>query len=122
MTYWAIRHKPSGGFLPAGRKRGFTHDQPSTELPPRLFTKRRAAKAALRCWLMGDWKEETSGGSSYYGDDYDIYPVPPSKPPADRKPEEMEVVMLLLVAIEDIGDPTTYSQQTTSAPFVHNLL
>jgi hypothetical protein len=56
MKYFAIYHIPSEGYLPQrskGRKSGYTHDEPSTIAPPRLFTNTPGAKQALRWWLRG---------------------------------------------------------------------
>jgi hypothetical protein len=87
-------HIPTGNFLPSGRGRGFTHDEPTpvTSKPPRLFTSRRGAHLALRAWLAGKWKEEytydfyNEVDSSYH----DIEPSP------DRKASEMEIFEISL--------------------------
>lgn len=75
--FWAIKHKPSGFFLPTrsqGRNRGYTHDEPTADKPPRLFTSERNAKLALGEWLkgplhvsqyqdwQGDWDESWERG------------------------------------------------------------
>lgn len=54
MQFFAIRHKPSGGFLPATSSYGFTRTEPSTRDPPRLFREKRNATQALDWWLKGE--------------------------------------------------------------------
>jgi len=88
MIYYGIRRKTDGAFMPQGRGRGFTHDTPTLEKPPRLFTTRGAASLALSCWLLGDWREVAGEW------DGDVYPEPPKERPADRKANEMEVVIV----------------------------
>lgn len=58
--FLAIRHKPSGGFLPAVKGYGFTRTEPSLSEAPRLFTKTGAAKQALTRWLEGELFEGTA--------------------------------------------------------------
>ena len=56
LTLYAIRHDPSGCFLPARKNgRGYSHDEPKshTEAMPRLFFKEIEAKRALTAWLQG---------------------------------------------------------------------
>ena len=89
MIYYAIVRKVDGAFMPQGRGRGFTHDMPTLEKPPRLFTTRGAANRALDCWLLGDWIEVSSDSL-----DYGVYPEPPPVRPADRKREDMGVVLV----------------------------
>lgn len=55
--FLAIRHKPSGGFLPSVKGYGFTRTEPSLEEPPRLFTKMGPCKQALSKWLEGELYE-----------------------------------------------------------------
>lgn len=55
--FLAIKHKPSGGLLPAVRGYGFTRAKPSLEEAPRLFTKIGPAKQALSYWLEGEMYE-----------------------------------------------------------------
>lgn len=55
--FLAIRHKPSGGFLPQMASYGFTRCEPTVLEPPRLFTKIGGAKQALSRWLEGEWFE-----------------------------------------------------------------
>lgn len=52
---YAIRQISTGKYLPQSgrRKRGYTYDEPSDVLAPRLFTSTGAAKNALRWWLEG---------------------------------------------------------------------
>lgn len=53
--FYIIRHKPSGGCLPEvnGTRGGYTHTEPTTFLPPRLFLEEGHAKRALTWWLKG---------------------------------------------------------------------
>jgi hypothetical protein len=99
IIVFAIRHKPTGLFLPAtnakGRvaQRGFTHREPSAGLP-RLFLGERAAKAAMRCWIQGAW-ENDYGVGDYYTSPGELQGCSP-RPRPDRKAEEMEIVRLSL--------------------------
>jgi hypothetical protein len=104
MRFYAIRRKSDGLFLPGGRARGFTHDMPAADRPPRLFTSKGGAKQALRCWLQGEWREVSSPRYSAIGcmdgfvdGDYDCTPEPPNTPPADRVAADMEVVPVNVV-------------------------
>lgn len=94
MKFFAIRHKPSGGFLPQSdrsRRGGFTHTVPTTYLPPRLFASMGAAKAALTWWLKGETSVHISRSyEGEYDEDWSTSPRP------DRRTEEMEVVPVTL--------------------------
>lgn len=92
-TLFAIRHIPTGNFLPSGRSRGFTHDEPMSPSvkPPRLFTSRRGAHLALRAWLAGEWTETFSSSYDEWGggvepDGHEIEARP------HRRASEMEIV------------------------------
>lgn len=52
--FLAIRHIPTGGFLPAVKGYGFTRTSPTLEDPPRLFSKRGPCNQALTRWLEGE--------------------------------------------------------------------
>lgn len=99
MTYYAIRHMPTGNYLPHfGRRRGHTHAEPVPlgVAAPRLFTKRQYAQYALRCWLQGAWREHHNYDS--YTGEYDCWgPEPPAAPPKDRKPEDMEITVMSIM-------------------------
>jgi len=89
MKFYAIRHKPTGKFLPAARRQRNTMQEPSHHKPPRLFNKRGHATLALNWWLAG--KTITTYDTD--GAPIDTYTTPvPS-----RKKEEMEVVEVCLV-------------------------
>ena len=105
MIYYAIRHKPTGKYLPGwgsrrGR-RGFTHDTPHDPkvVPPRLFSEQRYAKIALKHWLKGKTSVWQSGDPfEGYDEDWKTFPVP------SRKADEMEIVELRLI------DSATYAK------------
>jgi len=90
-TFYAIRHKPSGGYIPVARGRGATWVEPSTTKPPRLFETLHDAQVALTWWLKGGaynrferrW-DPTSGA-----DDVIILQV---KVKAHRIPADMQLV------------------------------
>ena len=92
---FAIRHKPSGGFLPVVRY-GYTHSEPSETAIPRLFTTRGGAQRALTWWLKGiTVVRMLAAGFSWDGpndpeEDWDTKAMP------ERKAEDMEVVPVLL--------------------------
>lgn len=106
ITYWLIRHKPTGGYLPdpLGRMgRGgswvepviFDPDDLTTE--PRVCTTKRSAQGVLTQWLRGrvhhssGWHEDHySGGREYY-EENEIEYVP------SRIKEDMEIISVELI-------------------------
>jgi len=101
MVFWAIRHKPTGGYLPepTGRMgRGGSHVEPVLHVDrmtePRLFHTERAAKTALGTWLKG--KVHHSAGYSCSGPDFleEYYEELSTEHVPSRVREEMEIVPL----------------------------
>jgi hypothetical protein len=104
FVLYAIRHKPTGAYLPMRweSRRGYSHDEPTPGAVPRLFKNEKAAKAALKAWLQGTWERSIS--QSYDGD-YDE--VLSTTPQPSRHEDEMEIVELGLAddaAWKDAGD------------------
>lgn len=97
---YAIRHKPTGFYLPVGK--GTTWREPADpELqPPRLFLTHKSAYHCLVNWLKGKWRATWDCGDSGdpYVDDIDITPVP------SRKAEDMEIIAFNLVPINGHPD------------------
>lgn len=96
IKLFAIRHKPSGGFLPEVRK-GYTYSEPSTRDCdiPRLFTTVGGASRALTWWLKGMTSvtyTKEYGFDGFYDTDESWHTV---EKPA-RKLEDMEVIPVLL--------------------------
>ncbi len=92
MMFYAIKHIPTGGYLPSRERRGHTHEEPKTGCVPRLFPKRSSAHLALVAWLKGDWKESHST-DSYTGEwDMDVT----IRPRPHRKAQEMIIVPIKL--------------------------
>lgn len=91
IHYLAIRHNPSGGFLPQMTSYGFTRCAPSLVDPPRLFTKIGAAKQALDRWLQGEWFE------GFYDDERGLQDIR-IQPVAGRRREDMEIVEIEITA------------------------
>ena len=61
MIYYAIKHLPTGNYLPQLRKkRGHSHTEPLPldKAVPRLHRTVRTARVALWYWLRGAWVEE----------------------------------------------------------------
>jgi hypothetical protein len=87
MPFYAIRHKPTGHFLPQPPHmgRGFTHTEPTNKHPPRLHSSLNSAKQALGWWLDGKATEHRVYAAT---DDSDFRVT---KVPA-RKPEDMEII------------------------------
>lgn len=83
--YFAIRHKPSGGFLPQMASYGFTRAAPSVSDPPRLFTTKKGCEQSLRRWLEGEWYEGA------FDDELNQQQVR-IVPVAGRKASDMEIV------------------------------
>jgi hypothetical protein len=99
ISFWAVRHKPTGWYLPEvyGRQgRGGSHVEPTNLVRPRLFISQRAAKAYLGQWLLGKHNASRGydSGSPYsepeYWEEVSVEPV------ATRKREEMEIIELKL--------------------------
>lgn len=92
---YAIRHKPTGYYLPnrwtwrPRAPRGFTYDEPAPidERPPRLFASARDANNALTCWVKGKWWMDHEDG---YGG---IQAVP------GRSRADMEVIPVAVVPL-----------------------
>lgn len=87
--FLAIRHRPTGAFLPSVKGYGFTRTAPTHEEAPRLFTKIGPAKQALNYWLDGELFE---GNVS---DDNTLALRLVRKP--ERKAEDMEIVEIEMV-------------------------
>lgn len=93
MKLYAIKHLPSGGFLPAKIKcRGNSFTEPTKDEPPRLYTDMRSARCALSAWLRGEWIPHTS---QHYEDPYSETYYAPQKVES-RKKEEMAVVEVFI--------------------------
>lgn len=84
VHFLAIKHRPSGGFLPAVRGYGFTRTVPSLTEPPRLFTKHGPCRQALAYWLEGELYEGTP-------DDENRIDLRLLRKP-ERREEDMEIV------------------------------
>ena len=96
MSWWAIRHKPSGtlfSLFPATQRRGSTFLEPPFTGVPRLFKSRAAANSCLRWWLGGKavpiyddepadsiWKDDIKVGATI------------GKGDPTRRSEDMELV------------------------------
>jgi hypothetical protein len=93
MFMFAIRHRPSGLYIPRINSRGSTHHEPTAQLKTaRLFHRERDAKGFLTTWLRGKQRqvEGPSSYESFTNDDVwvEVEPVP------SRKRDEMEIVRL----------------------------
>jgi len=101
MIFYAIKHSPTGKYLPnsLGKKgRGGTHVEPMC-FPhcPRLFSRRQDASTSLTWWLRGKVTVHITSGGSYdcgeYDEDWRV------KEMANRKKEEFEIVKIYLKEI-----------------------
>lgn len=104
VTYYGIRYKPTGAFMPQGNRknRGYTGDSPSQldVSPPRLFSKQGAARCALTWYLKGvtEVVQEAYSSLEVMSPEYDeVWNT--FKPSDDdvRKPEDYEVVPVRIV-------------------------
>lgn len=108
ITFWAIRHIPTGHYLPQplGRmRRGGSHvepvkhmvGEPSTE--PRLFTTKRSASSALGQWMRGKAFASRGMSSGHPGNDWesDYYEDIEVIPQPHRVREDMEIIPINLV-------------------------
>lgn len=92
LTLYAIKEISTGKFMPAGRGRGFTHDEPKpagARVAPRLFVTKRAAACALTWWLKGTC-------NAWYSDGYPVGPDDSIPQPHTRKAKDMKVVPVTL--------------------------
>lgn len=110
ISIYAIRHKPTGKYLPqpVGRnRRGGSHVEPEDpdEQPPRFFTSLTTAKIVLSHWLKG--KVIAERGNYYNPSDgsYDYYEDFHTTPCPDRKREDMEIVKFNLIEEVPNGNP-----------------
>ncbi len=106
-TKWAVRHIPTGHFLPVatGRQgRGGSHVEPCDpkDAPPRLCDSEKSAIAVLSQWLRGKatiryiWEYDEFRGKDYKVEDgVEIEPVP------TRIKDDMEIVQVELVVIDE---------------------
>ena len=97
---YAVRHIPTGKFLPTG-KQSFTTMEPmeATEVPPRLHISYKRASMAMHAWVRGIhtanwdyWSSDDiySSAGGHYVDSISIKPV------AGRNLAHMEVVEIHL--------------------------
>lgn len=97
MSYFVIKHLPTGYYLPNARGRdgrGFTHVEPSPS-NVRLFGREQDAKVALKWWLQGKLTVtpcSTSWETPDIHDDEDWS----FEPIESRKAEDMRVVEVVL--------------------------
>ncbi len=103
--YYAIRHKPTGHFLPGSKRRaGFTNDKLTdpSKTAPRLFNKRHYAQSALDWWLDGPAWSKTILDQEGCVEDYEIL----QKLDPTRIKEEMEIVKIGLHTVKSFDDGT----------------
>lgn len=94
LFYWAIMRRADAAFLPGGKARGFTFDEPVVGALPRLFRRKKDAKSALAQWLAGEY--HVSYSRSYGLDGPDDHEERYRVPKPDRRAEDMEVVRIRL--------------------------
>lgn len=109
MIKWAIRHKPTGHFMPqsSSKRHGYTHDEPTdcgndSHWCMRLFGREQDAKTALTWWLKGETTMHYTGGmhTNAWGEaDDDFGEDWHTKIVVARKAEDMEVVRMNLEII-----------------------
>lgn len=99
---YAIRHIPTGHYLPMSFTRGHrhSHDEPTPNCIPRLFPNKHSAQSALTQWLRGKWELNTYRESE--GWEYPSYAVQELEvePAPSRKAEEMEIVTMSICEAE----------------------
>lgn len=90
MKAYAVRHKPSGLYIPrleTGKRRGGSHLEPSNEREPRLFFNKLSARAFLSNWLQGKFEQHSYiTNSGDYDCDLKVTPQP------HRRKQDMEIV------------------------------
>jgi hypothetical protein len=103
MIVYAIRHKPTGKFMPmhmpgsSSGSRGWSHWVPEHQQGnpmPRMWDSHQRAARALTAWLEGVFTYvENHYGE--YGCEIEMN-LEPTKPLIERKREDMEVVQMFL--------------------------
>ena len=95
-TVYAIRHIPSGRWMPQRRRPGYSLVEAEEFSPskPRLFWSRSGASRALAAWLRGIHAKAYNipGTGPDYEPDYDSGGYPVGPPPANRIAADMEIV------------------------------
>ena len=97
MKYYAIKHKPTGYYMPEiYAKRGYTHTEPlaPSRSTPRLFMSRAGAARALGNWLKGITSVTRTRGDGWEIDDDETWHTE-HRP--ERKAEDMEIVAILKI-------------------------
>lgn len=102
MKYYAIRHIPTGKFMPTrvfrSAGRGWSYWEPTgynglggfPSSPPRLFEEKQPAQLALNIWLKGPVGSDPESGARVY-----------NKPPIPRIKSDMEIVPMSLTAMSN---------------------
>ena len=67
-SWFAIRRKRDGAFLPSVASYGFTRQEPSLSDPPRLFKHQHNATQALQWWCKGEAFEERKETDGFGGE------------------------------------------------------
>ncbi len=97
MKAYAVRHKPSGMFIPrleTGKRRGGSFLEPTNEREPRLFFNKLSARAFLSNWLQGTFQNySTMNYEGYEDGGLKVTPQP------HRKKDEMEIVEFDLIEV-----------------------
>ena len=108
MNVYAIRHKPTGSWMPARMFRtsgkGWSYwapADPSSDKPynknPRIFYTLQSARNALTAWLQGEWVRGTVREGDWETGYYEVDAEPiPNNPPVERKRDDMEIVIFHL--------------------------
>lgn len=110
MKVYAIRHIPTGQFMPAPTCKngsGSSYWEPITESTtvygtplPRLFPLRRSASSALTQWLRGQHKPiDYVEHGEFYGRTHLIRESVEIIPVVSRKADDMEIVAFELVEV-----------------------
>lgn len=92
-SWFAIRHRPSGKFLPSVASYGFTRQEPTHDYPPRLFKDKHNATQALQWWLKGEaFETHVNSDADLDGRTVEIKVFP--KP--ERRAADFEIVVIRL--------------------------
>lgn len=97
MQAFAVRHKPTGEYIPRSNNngRGGSYSEPCKDKPARLFHCRHAARSFLLMWLKGHFKNNHSLDYETGIDEYSLEIIPQPH----RKKEDMEIVEFNLVEV-----------------------
>ena len=119
LTYWLIRHVPTGQLLPARTAATqYDFDSPNESLEPRLFKTESAAKRCATYWSQGVWvKIRRTEWEGWKSPPYERLSEPEPHEVPGRSRDQLEVVpCTLLVGAWQAPAQTGQTAPTAAQP------